>query len=194
MVESKASVKIMYRGFVISLNAYNKSSGEKSVHTHIRYHIPKLKPDYADMIDDRKYIETQNGEVECMSTRDTIGAMEADRLTERKYYRPSYDDSNEKTTIPSWVPFIGSEEENNIDPCLSTMIREVVDKVQSNIDEYIEAHTVVEISEDEVRHGLEQSVSEPLDNINVSTPNMNTDTSYDDVRPDSKKIAEKLST
>jgi hypothetical protein len=192
MVKSNATVKLMYRGFVISLNAEKRSSGGKSVHTHVFYHVPKLKPDYADKIDDRTCIETQNGEVECVSTQDTIGSVEASRLTASKLYYPSEDNSDKQGIIASWMPFIGSKEENT-ETSLLTMIRETINEVQSNIDEYIEAHSVVKISEDEVMHGLEQSVSEPLSGIDVSTPNINTDTSYDNVRPSSKKIAEELS-
>jgi hypothetical protein len=166
MVESTAEVNLMYRGFVVKVRASKKSDGQKSVHTHINYHIPELKPEHAEYIDKRKQIETREGEIECMRTYDTIGPIESDRLTVSKYYRPSYEKDSDGI-LPSWIPVLGSKESTNPEPAISTMVRDAIEDVESNIDEYIEAHTLVEVSKNEVLHGLEQSVSEPLSTVEV---------------------------
>lgn len=189
MVESKAEVNIMYRGFIIDLRVSKESNGEKSVYTSINYHVPELKPEYAEQIDKRKMIETQNGKIECMRTYDTIGPHEAEGLTENWYYNPKYDEEDE--SLLSRFFSITSSDDNS-SPSLSKMIRDVIESVQNNIDNYIEAHSLVEISKDEVRHGLEQSLSEPMGDVKVHTPNMNTETSYDSVRPNISEIENKL--
>lgn len=181
----------MYRGFVVKVRASKKSDGQKSVHTHINYHIPELKPEHAEYIDKRKQIETREGEIECMRTYDTIGPIESDRLTVSKYYRPSYEKDSDGI-LPSWIPVLGSKESTNPEPAISTMVRDAIEDVESNIDEYIEAHTLVEVSKNEVLHGLEQSVSEPLSTVEVNTPEMNSDSSYDGVRPNASDISEEL--
>lgn len=191
MVESKAKVNIMYRGFIINLRVSKDSNGEKSVYTSIDYHVPELKPEYAEKIDKRKTIETQNGDIECMRTYDTIRTREVEKLCENWFYNPKYDDKKDKSILSKWLS-IGSSDSNNTSPALSTMIREVMESIQTNIDDYIEAHSLVEISKDEVKHGLEQSLSTPMNDVKVNTPNMNTDTSYDSVRPDISKIENKL--
>lgn len=191
MVESTAEVGLMYRGFVIEVHAKKDSSGEKSIFTYINYHVPELKPRYADYVDEREMVETQEGEVECMRTYDTIGPIEADRLTVSKFYRPSDEDEG-GNFIPSWVPVIGGSGKDDPEPAISNMVCEAVLEVQDNIDEYIEAHSLVEVSKEEVLHGLEQSVSKPIDGVEVSTPEMNTDASYDDVRPSEGEIAREL--
>lgn len=191
MVESTAEVNLMYRGFVVKVRASKKSNGRKSVHTHINYHIPELKPKHAKHIDKRKQIETQEGEIECMRTYDTIGPVKCDKLTVSKYYRPSYEEDS-TGILPSWIPVIGSKKSTNPEPAISTMVRDAIEDVESNIDEYIEAHSLVEVSKNEVLHGLEQSVSEPLSTVEVNKPEMNTDTSYDRVRPNASEISEEL--
>ena len=132
MVESVAKVNIMYRGFVIDLHISRKSNGRKGVYTSIRYHVPDLKPKYAERIEDRKTVETQNGEIECMKVSDTIGYHKTERLKRDWYYNPKFDE--EDKTLLSKLPFIGSD---NIPPNLSKMIPEVVESVQDKIDEYI---------------------------------------------------------
>lgn len=191
MVKSTAETNLMYRGFIIKVRASKESDGCKSVHTHIRYHIPELKPKYAKHVDKREQIETQEGEIECMRTYDTIGPVEADSLTVSRYHNPSFD-NNDSGMFPSWIPVIGSEDTTNPEPAISTMVREVVEGVESNIDEYIRAHSLVEVSKDEVMHGLEQSVSEPLSDVEVNTPQMNTDSEYDSIRPNVDEISEEL--
>lgn len=86
---------------------------------------------------------------------------------------------------------ISSSDENS-SPSLSTMIRDVIESVQDNIDNYIEAHSSCEISKDEVRHGLEQSLSKPINDIKVYNPSMNTNTLHDSVRPNISEIENKL--
>lgn len=61
---------------------------KKTVHTFINYHVPELKPEYAEQIDKRNVINTQDGEIECMRTYDTIGSRKAEALTEVEYYDP----------------------------------------------------------------------------------------------------------
>lgn len=142
-------------------------------------------------MDKRKQIETQEGEIECMRTYDTIGPMEADSLTTTKLHFPS-DDDDDSGNIPSWIPIFGSNSSPNPEPAISTMVREAVNTVESNIDDYIEAHSLVEVSKEEFLHGLEQSASEPLSDVTVNTPQINTDTTYDDIRPNVDEISEAL--
>jgi hypothetical protein len=70
------------------------------------------------------------------------------------------------------------------------MVRDAIEDVESNINEYIEVHSLVEVLKNEVLHGLEHSVSEST--VEVNTPEMNTDSSYDRVRPNAGEIPEKL--
>lgn len=190
MVESVAKSSILYRGFVIRLNVTKRSSGERSVHTHINYHVPEIKPKSAERFDKRKSIETTEGGIECMRTYDTIGPVESDRLTTSEYYNPRHD-TDESGIIPSWIPIFGGKSDNS-PPLLSHMVRNVLQGTQENIDDYIANHAVVDIDPNEIRHGIEQAISEPMNGVEVSTPEMNSDSEYDEIRPEPHRIAEKL--
>lgn len=189
MVESKAEANVLYRGFVIKVSATKESSGRKMVHTHIRYHVPELKPELAERVEKREIVETDQGEIECMRTYDTIGPIETDRLTCGKYYRPS-DEEDEKSLI-DYIPLL--ENDDTTPKALSTLVRESLEETQSNIDAYIANHSTVEINKQEFRHGLEQSLAEPMSEVKISTPEMNSDSEFDKARPEPERISRQLS-
>jgi hypothetical protein len=72
MVESTAKVNLMYRRFIFKVRVSKKSNGRKSVHTQINYNVPELEPKYSKHIDKRKQIETQESEIECMRTIQSV--------------------------------------------------------------------------------------------------------------------------
>lgn len=190
MVESTAETQVMYRGFIMTVRAKKDSNGSKSAYIHIRHHIPELKPKHAENIDRRETVETQDGEIECMKIYDTIGPIEADRLAASEFYDPRFDEP-ELGTLDSILSMLGIDR-TEPEPSLSCLVRDAVQETQDRIDAYIQNHSLVEVNAEEVKHGLEQSISTPLSDVEVHTPEMNTETEYDSVRPEAEVLNQQL--